>query len=215
MLKVANITAGITSLLTALSLLLIDPAHAQSQFDRNGAASLTSRLGIATTKLWLDDRGIDIPPSTLPPEQQHAEIENALKRYETLRDNFAGVSTAGSAMKIGAAGVTGGLALLSGPAAPATVLIGAGAVIGLDAANDKIEQIGKEQATNMLASMADDLIATAGVKDFSALVGQPDLLRDTIINSPSSPAGCEGSRSGVWRPGFRQYGRRHASANCP
>ena len=177
-----NVPAGLVIFLTTLLIYLVGPAYGQSNIDPN-AASLASRVGVATTKLWLEQGGVDIPPSTLPPEKQYEEIESALKQYETLRDSFAGVAKAGSAMEIGVAGITGGLALLNPITAPVPLLIGSINLIGLNVANDKVEEIGKDQATKLLAVIKNDLIKAARVKDFSSLVDQPSLLRDTIINS--------------------------------
>ena len=180
-LKVPLVAAGIALSLTASSLGMVELAHAQSSFNPVSAAELTTRIGLATTKLWLEDRGIDIPSSSLPLEEQHAKIEEALQRYETLRDDFAGVSKAGSAMEHGATGI--GLGLSVWTKSPLPLLVGGGFAIGLGVGNDKLERIGKHQATRMLAVIADDLIDAAGVADFPSLVAQPHLLRDTVIAS--------------------------------
>ena len=169
-------------LFASLAICSIGPAHAQARIDQNDAASLASRVGVATTKLWLDQGGVDIPPSELPPDAQYGEIEDALARYEALRDSFSGAAKAGSAMEISVAGIAGGLALFT-PAAPVPILVGAGALIGLNVANEGVERVGKEQATSLLAAMRDDLVRASGAEDFSSLADDPDLLRQTVVRS--------------------------------
>lgn len=185
--KHANTLLGV-ALLMAFSPFAVGPTSAQSKLDHNKAASLASRLGISTARLWLDHDGIDIQPSTLPSNEQHAKIELALKYYETVRDGYAGVSTAITGTQIAVSGVIGGAILYGGPQATVTVpltLLAAASYVSLDIANSKVEQIGKERATSLLAHMADDLVEAAGVANFTALAADPDLLRDTVIQSDS------------------------------
>ena len=176
----------IVAFLIALCLFVAGPSHAQSKFDHAGAASLASRLGISVTRLWLDHDDIQIPPSELLPEDQHKHIEEALKRYVAMRNGYAGVSTAASAMQVGMDVTIGGALLFAGPqvaAAVPLILIGAASHISLDLANAKVEKIGKDRATALLATIKDDLVREAGVKDFDALTAEPDLLRETIMRS--------------------------------
>ena len=183
--KLANTILGV-ALLIAFSPFAVGPACAQSQLDHIGAASLASRLGVSTARLWLDHDGIDIPPSNLPTNEQHAKIEQALKYYEAVRDGYAGVSTATTGTQITVSGVIGGAILYGGPQASVTVpltLLAAASYVSLDIANAKVDQIGNERATSLLAHMADDLVKAAGVTNFTALADDPVLLRDTIIQS--------------------------------
>ena len=183
--KHANTLLGV-ALLMAFSPFAVGLACAQSKLDHNAAASLASRLGVSTARLWLDHDGINIPPSKLPPNEQHAEIERALKYYEAVRDGYAGVSTATTGTQIAVSGVIGGAILYGGPQATVTVpltLLAAASYVSLDIANAKVNQIGKERATSLLAHMADDLAAAAGVANFTALAADPDLLRNTVIQS--------------------------------
>ena len=177
-------TRVFVSLLGALSLFVIVPAHTQSSLDSKSAALLASRFGISTARLWLDHAGIDIPSSTLAPEEQSAEIENALRRYKAVRDDYAGIVTAASGVQAVVGATIGGAILYSGPQAAVTVplmLLGAASHVSLDMAKDKIKKIERERTISLLAQMKDDLVREAEVESFNALTADPELLRDTVI----------------------------------
>lgn len=175
-------TKAVVAILAALWLSAAGAALAESRLDSEKAASLASRLGISATRLWLNHGGLHIPPSELSPEEQRERIENALKRYEAVRNGYAGLSTATSASQVATGGLIGGAILLGGPVVPLTI-IGTASHIYFDLLNAKVEKDGREHATSLLAEVADDLIQEAGVTDFNALADNPTLLRDTVIQS--------------------------------
>lgn len=150
------------------------------------AATLASRLGVGTAKLWIDHSTMKIPPSALPASQQSDRINEALKRYQDVKNTYAGVSTAAGGVSIGMETVIAGAALYAGPQAAVTIpltLIAAASSISLDLANRRVEEIGKKRSQEVLATMREDLIKEAGVADFKALADDPELLRATIVKS--------------------------------
>ena len=157
-------------------------SDSQSRINRSEATALASRLGISAARLWLDHGGIEIPPSKLSPQEQYRQIEEALKRYEAMRNDLAGVSTVKSMAQLVIDEATS-VRTLRGKAALPLILIRAASSISLDLAYAKVENMGKERATALLAKIADDLVSEAGVDDLKALTNEPDLLLKTINRS--------------------------------
>ena len=169
-----------------LVLLLSPPAYPSSTLSHQEAAALTSRLGVSTTRLWLDHSGLTIPPSQLSPAAQNAEIEWGLRQYQTIKNGYGGVSTTTSVMQLGMGGLIGAALLYGGPHATVTVpltLLGAASYISLDLTNSRIEEIGKDRAAKLLGRIKDDLVKQAGVHDFRTLVADRELFRDTVGKS--------------------------------
>ncbi len=181
--KVANRLVAITlqvALAFPPSTVAAEPSGAEK------AASLASRLGVGGAKLWMDHDTISVPPSALPHGQQSEKINAALKRYQDVKNAYAGVSTAAGGIKLGVGVTIGAAALYAGPQAAVTVpltLLAAASSISLDLANKRVEEIGKQRSTELLATMQDDLVKESGVKDFRSLANNPELLRSTTINS--------------------------------
>ena len=94
--------------------LFLTPSYAESTLNGEDVASIASKVGLSTAKLWLNHTEVNIPASKLPLEEQSSKVEAALDRYQVMRNTFTGISTTTRAVQIGMGVTVGSFMILSG-----------------------------------------------------------------------------------------------------
>ena len=161
------------------------PANAAPKpvkLDMKAMTKIAGRTGFTIVRELVNRERIEIPPSSLPPEERIETVEKALRRYEFTRNAYSGFSTGTKVTQI-AVGGTIAAAIASGGTAVPLILIGGMSELSLDLTNRKVEARGRENSGRILAALADDLVAASGATDIGALMSNRELLKKTLTTS--------------------------------
>lgn len=150
------------------------------------------RFGLSAVATYATSRQLEIAPSDLPYEAQSEALEGALRDYAVLRNSHTGGQNGFETL--GNAGDALASASASFPTATgvAGVILGLGVRLGASAINRSLEREEERRAGELLTAVRDELIESAGVEDFRALVGQPAVLADVVRNA-------QGPLGDMWR----------------
>ena len=144
------------------------------------AAKITAELGVSILKEESTEADFTIPASTLPTGLRSKKLEALLADYAKLENSYTSaksgtkvLGSAADAIAVGSALSSNVLGTVLGVALRGTVELG----------HQSLDEYATKKSRNYLVGIADELVDHSGANDFNALVRDPQLIKDTLVDS--------------------------------
>lgn len=186
---IKSLLAKSASFLAACAMVLT-PVSSQTSFasdtveKRIAVTRLATKLGPRMAKQILVSTKLDVPSSSLSPEQRSQAVENMVKDYAKMRSSFASARNAGEWSSIGVGGAFGIVAAVAGPQAAVTIpamIVGAVLTTAIDIGNDKMDEAGLNLTRKLLKSRQQEILQETGLT-YEQLAADPESAKAVFAN---------------------------------
>lgn len=162
------------------TLLLLHPINLRAEVAVTEVAKIVTELGISVIEEVSTNSGLTVPASTLSSDQRAQKIEASLAKYTNLRNEYTTTKSTTNTLAAVADSVISTSAMTGNVAG---VVVGAVLRGGIELGNQTLDKYAQGKSRDYLIGISEQLIKESGVADFDALIKNPKIIEETLVNS--------------------------------